>query len=125
MFRHNSLRSPANDCVYQLIETNNVDRFNDFGENGGPYMPGETQPLSEAAPAEGPVHKTALAPVSAIRHDSDDPAGESGCRHFPPPAPAARRHRSWRAWMTVAGGFLVHLSLGTIYTFGKFESCTR
>ena len=30
--------------------------------------------------------------------------------------------RQWRAWLAVFGGALVHLTLGTVYTFGKLIS---
>ena len=36
-------------------------------------------------------------------------------------ASSGSSNRNWRGWLVIVGGFLVHLTLGTIYTVGKFH----
>lgn len=40
---------------------------------------------------------------------------------------SARSHgnmaSAYRGWLTVAGGVLIHLTLGTLYTFGEWKNC--
>ena len=87
------------------------------GRRRGLYTVMEKQPLIGATLADASGYKAVAAGGSTVTHDREAPVREAQCSR----PVMTRRQRTLRAGLTVAGGFLVHLSLGTMYTFGKYR----